>query len=77
MIRSSLKNFAKSDVWIRFFGIPQKIVLCGILALAGLFIARSRATVLTAEDLGLGIFLLSVGYGLFLVKRYFDEVLSE
>jgi len=50
-----------------------RLILAAVVALAGLFIARSNAPLITTQDIGLGIFLLAVGYGLLTVKRHFDR----
>ncbi|MDJ0389661.1 hypothetical protein QMO56_16220 [Roseomonas sp. E05] len=53
-----------------------KLVLAGLVAVLGLFIARSNAPLITTQHIGLGVFLLAVGYGLLMVKRHFDRTLS-
>lgn len=53
------------------------MVLGGVAALLGLFIARSNAPLISTQDVGLGIFALSVGYVLWLVKRHFDRTLGH
>lgn len=50
-----------------------KLVLAGLVALAGLFFARSNAPLITTQHIGLGLFLLAVAYGLLTVKRHFDR----
>jgi len=54
-----------------------KMVLGGVVALLGLFIARSNAPLISTQDIGLGIFAISVGYVLWLVKRHFDRTLGH
>ena len=54
-----------------------RLVGAGILAVMGLLLARDDITLVTTQELGFGLFLVGVGYGLLLVKRYFDRILPR
>lgn len=53
-----------------------RLIAAGFAAIAGLFIARSNAPLITTQHIGLGVFLLAVGYALLVVKRHFDRSLE-
>ncbi|WP_159997928.1 hypothetical protein [Roseomonas sp. 18066] len=54
-----------------------RLVGAGILAWMGLLLARDDLTLVTTQDLGFGLFLVAVAYGLLLVKRHFDRTLPR
>ncbi|ONG58746.1 hypothetical protein BKE38_02095 [Pseudoroseomonas deserti] len=54
-----------------------RLVGAGILAVMGLLLARDDITLVTTQDLGFGLFVVAVGYGLLLVKRHFDRTLPR
>lgn len=55
-------------------GLFVRIALAALVGVAGLFVARERATVITTEHLGVGLFILAVAYSLLLVHRHFDRL---